>query len=141
VEVLIVVLIMAVISARVVAQYSMSNEDAVMSSMHFSEDQMTRAVARYRVEHRGNIPTVGSSTPAQLTSKTNADGVIGTSSLYRYGPYLLSISKNPVSGVATVSATNSLTPNIAGFRGWIFLNKTGQVLGGTKKTASWGGGY
>src|SRR5688572_26721185 len=87
VEVMIVVVIMAILAATIIPQFSGSADDARQSAGAFNQRTMQMQIHLYQVNHRGNLPT----DLTKLTTQTNIDGGPGTD----YGPYLNAILENP----------------------------------------------
>ncbi len=75
VEVLIVVVIMAVLAATIIPQFSDSARDAKISTAKFNLNTLRTQIQFYRAQHNGALP---SATLVELTSKTDASGAIGT---------------------------------------------------------------
>ena len=92
VEILIVVIILGILAAIVIPQFSEASDDARLSSM-LSDIQTVRSqLELYRVEH-GAYPDGGTvaAWKAQLLEKSAQDGTAGTD----YGPYLGTFPSNP----------------------------------------------
>ncbi len=92
VELLIVVIILGILAAVVIPQFSDASGDAQMSSLTTNLATIRGQIELYKLQHNGNYPTAANFVD-QMTKKTNADGTTtGTPTL---GPYLQSIPKNP----------------------------------------------
>lgn len=134
VEILIVVVIMAILAAAVVPQFSDSASDAKASNSKFNLHSLRSQIETYRAQHYGVAPTVDSSHPTELlyklTVKTNADGDVGTTADYPYGPYLREIPENPFTRSQTVKAITTTAPvasDVDTTNGWIYNQSTGNV--------------
>ena len=133
VEVLIVVVIMAVLAAVVIPQFSASTDDAKKSTAEFNLSTFRSMIETYKGHHNGALPghdDTNKSIPS-LTSKTLSDGTIDATG--PYGPYLLEVPENPFTGKMIVTATNStslsdtdVTADNAG--GWFYNPATGQIF-------------
>lgn len=134
VEILIVVVIMAVLAAVVVPQFTGSTDDAKKSTAEFNLGSMRSIVQTFRAHHEGVKPDFpsGATTIAALTSETNVAGAptVGGG----FGPYLVAIPENPFTGKTTVKAVATagtapveadVTANNAG--GWIYDKSTGNI--------------
>lgn len=130
VEVLIVVVILAILAATVIPQFTDSTTDAKESSLRYNLHTLRAQIELYKAQHGGNPPTLASGTLAQLTSKTNAAGTVGTGSGFVYGPYLVgTFPLNPISGDGTVTATATAPPLAeSGTGGWLYHAATGQIF-------------
>src|SRR6266850_844187 len=85
IEVLIVVVIMAILAATIIPQFTDSTKDAKWSTVKSNLGTLRSQIQLYRVHHNGLNP---SGTLVELTASTNVDGVVGTGANYPYGPYL-----------------------------------------------------
>jgi general secretion pathway protein G len=128
VEVLIVVVIMAILAATIIPQFTDSTKDAKASSVRFNLHTLRSQIELYRTQHNGTPP---SATLVELTQQTNASGASGTGSAYPYGPYLREIPANPFTNSKAVkSVTND--PAVAadvtsGGAGWLYNATTGGI--------------
>ncbi len=139
VEILIVVIILGILAAIVIPQFTQASNDARDSAITSNLQTIRSAMALYRVQHGDKFPDAASFV-TQMTSKTNADGTTtGTPTL---GPYLPSIPANPVTGVNTVATGTTAAPGAAN-GGWyyqttgatdaasnIYANDTGKTSSG-----------
>jgi len=117
VEVLIVVIVLGILAAIVVPQFSTASDDANLSALRTNLQTIRAQLELYKIQHNGSYPTLASFT-AQMTAGTDVTGAAGTD----FGPYLLSIPPNPFSGVNTV--TNTTPP--AATLGWFYDQATGE---------------
>src|SRR5688500_6155814 len=107
VEVLIVVVILAILAAAVVPQFSSSTQDAKVSTSVFNLQTLRAQVQVYKAQHNGVYPDV----LTKLTIATARDG--GTpSGNDSYGPYLLEVPECPIVGSADVAVASSSTPAV-----------------------------
>ncbi len=125
VEVLIVVVIMAILAATVIPQFSNSTNDAKSSTAKFNLNTLRSQVELYKSQHNGSLP---SQTLVELTSQTNATGTTGTGTNFPYGPYVQTIPVNPYTSSNTVVAAgaNPPTSTISG-AGWLFDLGSGKI--------------
>lgn len=127
VEVLIVVVIMAVLAATIIPQFSDSARDAKISTATFNLHTLRNQIQLYKSQHDGKVPTA---TLIELTSKTDNDGVIGTGATHVYGPYISTIPDNAISGANTVRAAAANPPAAASGAtdaGWLYHAASGNV--------------
>lgn len=131
VEILIVVVIMAVLAAVVIPQFTGSSEDAKKSTADFNLGALRSQVQTFRAHHGGIIPGSDASTSflQAMTSKTKADGTVDAAGAF--GPYLSEIPVNPFTNVATVkvvtAAPTAATVTAAGAGGWAYNETTGEL--------------
>src|SRR5262245_49564755 len=111
VEVLIVVVIMAVLAATIIPQFSDSSKDAKVSTVKFNLHTLRAQVEIYKSQHDGKMP---GDDLAELIVKTNAKGTtaVGDGALV-YGPYVQKIPMNPFTNSNTVKEI-AATPAVAG---------------------------
>jgi len=129
IEVLIVVVIMAVLAATIIPQFSVSTKDAKQSTLDFNLHSLRSQIEMYRMHHLGKYPTLdaGTGTLPELLTTTNAAGQTGTGTAYPYGPYLVGgIPKNPFNDSEKVVAGTGGT-QVAGGAGWQYNATTGQI--------------
>lgn len=138
IEVLIVVVIMAVLAATIIPQFSSSTEDAKASALNFNMHTMRSQVEMFKIHHLGKYPTViGDATDGwlpQLTGATNTAGTVGTlgDTDFPYGPYVDSeIPANPFDGknaVTSVDLAGAKPTAVSGSAGgWQYDPKTGAI--------------
>ncbi|HEX3998862.1 MAG TPA: type II secretion system protein [Pirellulales bacterium] len=129
IEIMIVVVILAVLAATIVPQFSTSISDSKVSAMQTNLQSLRNQIQLYALEHNSTYPTITSGSLPQLTSTTNAAGTVGTGTSYPYGPYVQTqIPINPVDGNSTVTATTVFPPTAqTGAGGWLYDVTTGQI--------------
>jgi prepilin-type N-terminal cleavage/methylation domain-containing protein len=127
VEVLIVVVIMAVLAAAILPQFSDSARDAKVSAAAFNLQILRKQIVLYRAHHDGRLP---SASLAELISRTDAQGTIGTGASHIFGPYLGLIPENPLTGhnaVRTTTASPPAAASGASDAGWLYHAASGGV--------------
>jgi len=146
VELLIVVVILGVLAAIAIPQFSASTDDSKVAALDSTLNNLRTAIELYYQQH-GTYPSAvaaGGSFGAinteaafrdQLVNYTSAAGAASTTkdATYKYGPYLKksTIPADPVTGVSTVtiSTAGTLGMTASGTTGgWKFDNKTGQLI-------------
>ncbi|WP_197986379.1 MULTISPECIES: prepilin-type N-terminal cleavage/methylation domain-containing protein [unclassified Massilia] len=160
IELLIVVIIIAILAAIAIPQFSNTSGDAQESASIANLTTMRSAIELYRAQHNGNYPskapvgtapatacpTAGATTDNdattftdQLTKYSSASGHSCSTQVagYIYGPYLRAIPVEPLTNkndvtVVTAEATN---PPGAATTGWRFLNTTGALQINSTKLA------
>ena len=126
VEVLIVVVIMAILAATIIPQFSDSTKDAKNNTSKFNLHTIRSQIELFKSQHDGKVPTA----LADLTLKTNAAGATGTGAAFVYGPYLQTLPPNPFSGSNKVTASATNPPSAesgAADAGWLYHADTGGV--------------
>jgi general secretion pathway protein G len=103
VEILIVMVILGIIAAILIPQFSSASEEA-RESVLISELQTIRSqIELYKLQHNGNLPGQDDSGDfvTAMTTSTDRDGKQGG----RFGPYLQKIPDNPFSVAAAGPAS------------------------------------
>jgi len=154
VELLIVVIILAILAAIIVPQFSAATDDANQSAYDTNVANLRAAIDLYRQQHNeypgasisgggtcdsgaAVVGAVGEAALiAQLKNYTNAAGeaCTGTGPNFRYGPYLKDdIPDNPLgdppNSTVNVVATGILGITSDGANGWKFDSVTGEFIG------------
>ncbi|MCZ6697395.1 MAG: type II secretion system protein [Planctomycetota bacterium] len=100
VELLIVVVILGILAAVVVPQFSDASGDAQLSSLSTNLQTIRGQIELYRLQHNSSYPTSNATLVTQLTTQTDISGGSGTD----YGPYLMSMPNNPFDNKNSVAA-------------------------------------
>jgi prepilin-type N-terminal cleavage/methylation domain-containing protein len=128
VEVLIVVVIMAILAATIIPQFTDSTNDAKASTSKFNLHTMRSQIELYKAHHNGALP---SATLVELTKSTDADGTQGTGTAFPFGPYMREIPANPFTNSNAVKAVTSDPAVVgevtSGGGGWLFNATTGGI--------------
>ena len=124
IEVLIVVVILAVLAATIIPQFTDSTDDARRSSVKFNLHTLRAQIQLYKAQHNGMKPSADLS---ELLKGTNLDGSDGT----KYGPYIQSIPINSLTDKDTVKAIATATVAAGdltvGGGGWIYSTASGNI--------------
>ncbi len=168
VELLIVVIILAILAAIVVPQFSNTTRDAQVAALDSNLASIRSVIDLYYQQHGSTYPsenatsggtctggTAGARTAGtpeafieQLSRYTNAQGQTCTvkAAGFDFGPYLKKeeLPKNPITNLATlvISTTGALTPTGDGAaRGWKFDNVSGRFIANDTNTDTAGNAY
>ena len=130
IEVLIVVVIMAVLAATIIPQFSASTEDAKTSQLSFNVHTLRSQIELYKVHHLGNYPAITGTDLPQLTSETDAAGAVNSGAsdpaTYPYGPYVEGeLPTNPFNDANTVAAGTGAAGD--GSSGWQYDATSGGI--------------
>lgn len=120
VEILIVVVILGILAAIVIPQFTDAGNDARASSLKSDLQTIRSQLALYKVQHLDTYP-VAATFVTQLTTKTDSAGAAGGN----LGPYLQTFPANPYSNLATVEVENGTAGRGNGSHGWHFDTATG----------------
>jgi general secretion pathway protein G len=107
IEILIVVIILGILAAIVIPQFSNASTAAKTSAVSSTAQSLRTQVALYKLQHNDNLPTAANFWTA-MTTATDAAGVAYTtaSSSGPFGPYMQSVPANALYGGSTVSDQN-----------------------------------
>ncbi len=130
VEILIVVIILGILAAIVIPQFTEASNDARVSALVSDLQTVRSQIELYKVQHKDDYPGTVSGTwtignfVTGLTTKTTIDGVAGGT----LGPYLQKFPTNGFESDNTVrDATAAADPNTeSGTNGWWFNSTTGN---------------
>ena len=121
IEILIVVVIMAVLAATIIPQFTDSTEDAKLSTAEFNLNTLRAQIELFKAQHGGTAPDPLS----ELTTTTTYDGKT-------YNPYLNAVPENTITG-STAAKASAGSPIVIGDitagdgAGWVYDSDTGEV--------------
>lgn len=124
VEVLIVVVILGILAAAVLPQFSASTQEASTSVANRNVQSILSQIQLYRFQHNGDLPDTGSHPDlvTALTTKTKVDGSAGGD----IGPYLIGeFPRNPFDPNDATAATVTKADEPDGNGGWYYDPNTG----------------
>ena len=136
VEILIVVVILGILAAIVIPQFTSASTEAKESALVSDLQSIRSQIELYKIHHNDALPGTQVATvdngeglfTTAMTSKTNQDGEVGEGVGYRFGPYMQRVPDNPFCG--TVGQENAVTPNATRIAagsvgsdatGWLFV--------------------
>ncbi len=153
VELLIVVIILAILAAIIIPQFSGATDDATQAAYDTNIANIRAAIDLYRQQHTEYPGAVASSGAtcvtgaavagaigeaafiAQLKNYTNAAGLACTGTdpnQFKYGPYLkddLPVNPKGTNNTVTVVTNGTLGMGSLGTGGWRFDSITGEFIG------------
>lgn len=133
VELLIVVVILGILAAVTIPQFSDASDDAKFARLGTDLHSVRMAIARYTMEHAGRAPNLDKNGSPdnnsnkfvnRLTGRTDADGKVDAAG--NFGPYLNAIPSNPFvddAGQANKIGFGTSAP-LDGKPGWYFFTDT-----------------
>lgn len=128
VEILIVVVIMAILAATIIPQFTDSATDAKRGTAQFNLTTLRGQIETYKTHHAGVKP---GNTLIELTQSTNAAGTSGTGAAYPYGPYIRELPDNPITNSKAVKVIMNNPATAAdvtsGGGGWLYHPASGNV--------------
>lgn len=149
VEVLIVVVILGILAATVLPQFTSTNDDARESVLVQDLQTLRSQIQLYKFQHQGKFPANGSTDPDDfrdaLLLSSDKDGTTGAVGTKPLGPYLIgSLPPNPYTGgrgVMIVADVPGTTPDETAkdgteIVGWIYNPATGEIKGNNSGNAA-----
>ena len=120
VELLIVVIILGILAAVVIPQFSDASTDAKVSSLMTNLQTIRGQLDLYKLQHNATYPTLANFVN-MMTKKSDVDGTINAAG--KFGPYLQRIPNNPF----TVGGTGNDVSNgaAASNKAWNYDETTG----------------
>ncbi len=121
VEILIVVVILGILAAIVIPQFTEASTEAKTSSLCTDLQTMRSQIELYKVQHNDDLPTDGTAGfIAAMTGQTDIYGAVGTD----YGPY---VQKIPTNAFTDKNSVDVLGTDLVGndSHGWDFNPTTG----------------
>jgi general secretion pathway protein G len=126
VEILIVVIILGILAAIVVPQFTDASTQAKISSIKSDLQTIRSQIELYKAQHNPTLPAPGAVTfDSSMTHKTTLAGVVDDAN-GAYGPYLQAIPVNPYNNLNTVRKDSTAAG--ANTHGWRF-SSTGATAG------------
>lgn len=135
VEVLIVVVILGILAATVLPQFSQASKDAKESSVVQNLQMIRHQVGLFKFQHDGKLPAEGTTDAAaftnQMTQKTTLAGVVDAAN-GNLGPYIIGqLPPNAYNNSRTVTVKNGALVAAdydgSGGHGWAYSSTTGEV--------------
>lgn len=133
VEVLIVVVILGILAATVLPQFTTANDDAKESALVQDLQTLRSQIELFKFQHSNSYPAAGSTNPTDFENamllSSSVDGTTGPVGTLPLGPYIVGqIPPNPFNGLRTVTVVNSAAlPSSDGTTGWIYSSLTGRI--------------
>jgi prepilin-type N-terminal cleavage/methylation domain-containing protein len=127
VEILIVVVILGILAAIVVPQFSEASRDSSLSAAQSNQTRIQKQIDMYIAQHGGRGPDVNGQGKtdtknfvARLTEKTDAQGNLTANG--QYGPYLATWPANPMIADESKAAEVQFSGLPDGKRGWYYIS-------------------
>jgi len=122
VEILIVVVILGILAAIVIPQFTEASTEAKTSSLCTDLQTMRSQIELYKIQHNDDLPGAGGATFIQaMTGQTDVAGAVGTD----YGPYVQKIPTNAFTDLDTIEEEAGDAGRGNGSHGWHFNTNTG----------------
>jgi len=131
VEILIVVVILGILAAIVIPQFTEASTEAKTSSLCTDLQTMRSQIELYKIQHNDDLPAAGVDTEADfiadMTGQTDITGAAGSD----YGPYVQQIPTNQFNDSSSIRLEAGASTAGAGTDGWVFNTTTGAFQADT----------
>lgn len=140
VEILIVVIILGILAAIVIPQFSGAAQSARETTLKDLTRNLRMQMMAYKSQHRDTAPGIGAGASAatesdfvaQMTTYSNEDGVtVATADAqHTYGPYLAKMPVNPLNNFSTLKVVtgSSSMPTADNTTGWMYQADTMTLM-------------
>ena len=124
VEILIVVVILGILAAVVIPQFSDASTDAKTNSLMADLQTVRSQIELYKIQHNDAMPgtATGVDFATAMTSSTDIDGATTGSD---YGPYMRAIPTNPFNDKSAVDTTGTAGDDVGG---WEYDSSDGSFV-------------
>jgi general secretion pathway protein G len=140
IEILIVVIILGILAAIVIPQFTNASTEAKQSSMASQLQTLRSQIGTYVAQHGGTAPSLWT----QLTEATDSSGTASTSA-NAFGPYFTNPVANPLVPTADATTVTTTTTKAQtapdGTAAWIYNAATGEIHGVGPDPSSTTGAY
>jgi general secretion pathway protein G len=135
VEILIVVIILGILAAIVIPQFTNASTEARESNVRSQLQTLRSQIELYKLQHKDVPPaliTGGAGEWEVFVQYTDIEGDVSATktATHIYGPYMNSAPVNPLSGFAKISAT------VVADGGWVYNETTGVISAQSSKNAA-----
>ncbi len=125
VEILIVVVILGILAAVVIPQFTDASTEAKTSSVKTDLQTVRAQIELYKIQHNDALPSKGGASFIEcMTGKTDVAGDVTTATTDYYGPYMQKIPTNGFNNSSGVSVGDGNVPDGTA-NGWYFNNVDG----------------
>ena len=129
VEILIVVVILGILAAIVIPQFTDASTEAKEARLLSDLQSMRSQIELYKIQHNDEFPGQGAGSTSFVIDMTTYTMVEGTPAVPQapgvrvYGPYIQKIPTNPWNELDSVTEA-AADPGVAGNAGWFFNTTT-----------------
>ena len=139
IEILIVVVILGILASIVLPQFSNASHTAKENVLKDELRYLRTQIVVYKAQHADQAPgpTVADFL-AQMTLHTDEAGNTNATptAVFKYGPYLAALPKNPINSLDTMELTIDSPPVGDGSHGWEYNAATQEIIADVDGTDS-----
>jgi general secretion pathway protein G len=137
IEILIVVIILGILAAIVIPQFSNASTSAKTSAVTSTAQSLRSQVALYKLQHNDTLPAAGAAFWTAMTTQTDATGIawVAGAATGPFGPYMQSIPLNALNASSVVADipgalyTPGVVTTAGSVCGWAYDYNTGSGTG------------
>jgi general secretion pathway protein G len=128
VEILIVVVILGILAAIVIPQFTQASTEAKTNSLCSDLQTLRSQIELYKVQHNDTAPAL-LTFENQMVYTSDIAGAVSNpvskarAGLFQLGPYLERVPENPFNGLATIGAAGTVDNSV----GWGYDPVTGEI--------------
>ena len=126
IEILIVVIILGILAAIVIPQFSSASSDARKSNVQSTVQTLRSQVALYKLQHGDVLPNLVTGW-TQLTGKTDSAGAAASSGV-TFGPYMQDVPVNSLNSKSNVVDGTAASSTACGFV-YDYTGGSGKIWG------------
>src|SRR6266568_5021580 len=127
VEILIVVIILGILAAIVIPQFTNASQDARDSALLSQLQTLRSQIELYKLQHMDKLPDLVTNWNP-MTTKTDSSGALSVAAK-AFGPYMQSAPTNPINTLSTVTNGDTALAAAAADCGFIFDYNAGAGTG------------
>ncbi len=135
VEILIVVVILGILAAIVIPQFTEASTEAKQASLRSDLQTVRSQIELYKIQHNDVLPGQGTGGGSWVECMTGSTDVTGDPTGTDYGPYIQQLPMNPFNNLSTVRVDGA-NPG-EGTDGWQFNSTTGAFHADDAAHATW----
>ena len=139
IEILIVVVVLGIVASIVLPQFSNASHTAKENVLRDELRYLRTQIVVYKAQHEDNAPgPTAADFLAQMTMHTDEAGNTSATptAVFKYGPYLSRLPKNPINSLDTMEITTDSPPVGDGSHGWEYNPATQEVVADVDGTDS-----
>jgi general secretion pathway protein G len=119
VEILIVVIILGILAAIVIPQFTNASNDARNNSVASTLQTIRSQIELFKIQHADTAPQLGTAWAVMLNKSTTTETGTAAGAGTNFGPYLQQAPVNPANGSSAIGAAAATTV------GWVYSSSGG----------------
>jgi general secretion pathway protein G len=115
VEILIVVIILGILAAIVIPQFTNASNDARNNSVASTLQTLRSQIELFKIQHSDNAPLLGTAWAVMMNKSTTTEIGTAAGAGTNFGPYMQQAPVNPANGLTAIGV--AAATNV----GWVYL--------------------